>query len=209
MSLHWENLSLIIYFVVYLSKSLHKTHVRSFLYQNSLSPRPFSRYHFRHMDYLLLYKRNMSTHVCSSQESFIESTHDEICVCWSQAVLFNMYSHPIFWDIHLLLKHPWAQFLGNHENVTWWLFPWFLSNSMWIDMGQVIALRHFFETNEISIFIPRIPSVHDYGVWFQASTLTKYGSGPVGPVTLRIYWSCKNFTGPTIFSLMLKEKNIA
>ena len=43
----------------------------------------------------------------------------------------------------------------------------------------------------------------------QASTLTQNGTGPVGPVTLRIYWSCKIFTGPTIFSLTLKEKIFA
>ena len=33
----------------------------------------------------------------------------------------------------------------------------------------------------------------------QASTLTKKVTGPVGPVTPRIYWSCKKITGPTIF----------
>ena len=33
----------------------------------------------------------------------------------------------------------------------------------------------------------------------QASTLTQNGTGPVGPVSPRIYWSCKNFTGPTNF----------
>ena len=30
----------------------------------------------------------------------------------------------------------------------------------------------------------------------QASTLTKIDTGPVGPVTPSIYWSCKMFTGP-------------
>ena len=34
----------------------------------------------------------------------------------------------------------------------------------------------------------------------QASTLTKKVTGPVGPVTPRIFWSCKKYTGPTIFS---------
>ena len=33
----------------------------------------------------------------------------------------------------------------------------------------------------------------------QASTLTQTVTGPVGPVTPRIYWSSKDFTGPTIF----------
>ena len=42
----------------------------------------------------------------------------------------------------------------------------------------------------------------------QASTLIQNGTGPVGPVTLRIYWSCKNLTGPTISSLTLKEKTL-
>ena len=31
----------------------------------------------------------------------------------------------------------------------------------------------------------------------QASTLTQDDTGPVGPVTPSIYWSCKMFTGPT------------
>ena len=31
----------------------------------------------------------------------------------------------------------------------------------------------------------------------QASTLTQNDTGPVGPVTPSIYWSCKMFTGPT------------
>ena len=39
--------------------------------------------------------------------------------------------------------------------------------------------------------------------------LTQTVTGPVGPVTPRIYWSCKNFTGPTIFSEYKNEKNIA
>ena len=33
----------------------------------------------------------------------------------------------------------------------------------------------------------------------QASTLTHNDTGPVGPVTPSIYWSCKNFTGPIFF----------
>ena len=33
----------------------------------------------------------------------------------------------------------------------------------------------------------------------QASTLTQNDTGPVGPVTPSIYWSCKKFTGPTFF----------
>ena len=33
----------------------------------------------------------------------------------------------------------------------------------------------------------------------QASTLTQNETGPVGPVTPSIYWSCKMFTGPTFF----------
>ena len=33
----------------------------------------------------------------------------------------------------------------------------------------------------------------------QASTLTQNDTGPVGPVTPSIYWSCKKFTGPTLF----------
>ena len=33
----------------------------------------------------------------------------------------------------------------------------------------------------------------------QASTLTQNDTGPVGPVTPSIYWSCKIFTGPTFF----------
>ena len=37
------------------------------------------------------------------------------------------------------------------------------------------------------------------GLTCQASTLTKKVTGPVGPVTPRIYWSCKKITGPTIF----------
>ena len=40
----------------------------------------------------------------------------------------------------------------------------------------------------------------------QASTLTQNGTGPVEPVTPRIYWSCKDFSGPTNFSLTYKEK---
>ena len=35
----------------------------------------------------------------------------------------------------------------------------------------------------------------------QASTLTQNGTGPVGPVKPKIYWSCKNVAGPTNFSL--------
>ena len=42
----------------------------------------------------------------------------------------------------------------------------------------------------------------------QASTLTQNDTGPVGPVTPRIYWSCKIFTGPTNLSLTLKEKKL-
>ena len=38
-------------------------------------------------------------------------------------------------------------------------------------------------------------------VSLQASTLTQNGTGPEGPVTQRIYWSCKNVAGPTNFSL--------
>ena len=34
-----------------------------------------------------------------------------------------------------------------------------------------------------------------------ASTLTQNATSPVGPVTPRIYWSCKFLTGPTFFSL--------
>ena len=33
----------------------------------------------------------------------------------------------------------------------------------------------------------------------QASTLTQNNTGPVGPVTPSICWSCKMFTGPTFF----------
>ena len=33
----------------------------------------------------------------------------------------------------------------------------------------------------------------------QASKLTQNDTGPVGPVTPSIYWSCKFFTGPTFF----------
>ena len=33
----------------------------------------------------------------------------------------------------------------------------------------------------------------------QASMLTQNDTGPVGPVTPSIYWSCKMFTGPTFF----------
>ena len=33
----------------------------------------------------------------------------------------------------------------------------------------------------------------------QASTLTQNDTGPVGPVTPSICWSCKLFTGPTFF----------
>ena len=40
---------------------------------------------------------------------------------------------------------------------------------------------------------------------YQASTLTQNGAGPVGPVTPRIYWSCKIFTGPTNLSLTFKK----
>ena len=35
--------------------------------------------------------------------------------------------------------------------------------------------------------------------YVQASTLTQDDTGPVGPVTPSIYWSCKRFTGPTFF----------
>ena len=42
----------------------------------------------------------------------------------------------------------------------------------------------------------------------QASTLTQNGTGLVGPVTPRIYWSCNFFTGPTIFSFTLKDKTL-
>ena len=41
----------------------------------------------------------------------------------------------------------------------------------------------------------------------QASTLTQNDTGPVGPVTPSIYWSCKIFTGPTFF-FNIKRKNI-
>ena len=34
---------------------------------------------------------------------------------------------------------------------------------------------------------------------WQASTLTQNDTGPVGPVTPSIYWSCKIFTGPAFF----------
>ena len=34
---------------------------------------------------------------------------------------------------------------------------------------------------------------------YQASTLTQNDTGPVGPITPSIYWSCKIFTGPTFF----------
>ena len=33
----------------------------------------------------------------------------------------------------------------------------------------------------------------------QASTLTQNDTGPIGPVTPSIYWSCEMFTGPTFF----------
>ena len=36
-------------------------------------------------------------------------------------------------------------------------------------------------------------------VCVQASTLTQNDTGPVGPVTPNIYWSCEMFTGPTFF----------
>ena len=39
-------------------------------------------------------------------------------------------------------------------------------------------------------------------VTLQASTVTQTVTGPVGPVTPRIYWSCKNFAGPTNISLL-------
>ena len=42
----------------------------------------------------------------------------------------------------------------------------------------------------------------------QASTLTQHVTGHVGPVTPSIYWSCKIFTGCTIFSLTLQEKTL-
>ena len=35
----------------------------------------------------------------------------------------------------------------------------------------------------------------------QASTLTQNGTGPIGPVAPRIYWSYKKCTGPTNFFL--------
>ena len=34
---------------------------------------------------------------------------------------------------------------------------------------------------------------------YQASMLTQKDTGPVGPVTPSICWSCKFFTGPTFF----------
>ena len=42
----------------------------------------------------------------------------------------------------------------------------------------------------------------------QSSKLTQNGTGPVGPGTTRINWPCKTFTGPTNFSLALKEKTL-
>ena len=54
----------------------------------------------------------------------------------------------------------------------------------------------------------KVRFVHRKRMMGQASTLTRNGTGPIGPVTPRIYWFCKNFTNPTIFSLSLKEKTL-
>ena len=44
-----------------------------------------------------------------------------------------------------------------------------------------------------------IQDFYSYSLVIQASTLTQNGTGPVGPVTPRIYWSCKSLTGLTTF----------
>ena len=43
----------------------------------------------------------------------------------------------------------------------------------------------------------------------QASTLTQNDTGPVGPVTPSIYWSCKMFTQVLHFFFNITRKNIA
>ena len=43
-------------------------------------------------------------------------------------------------------------------------------------------------------------AIHILSIYMvQASTLTQNETGPGGPVTPSIYWSCRNFTGPTFF----------
>ena len=54
--------------------------------------------------------------------------------------------------------------------------------------SSLIQTNMTLKSRAISIFIA-----------FQASTLTQTVTGPVGPVTPRICWSSKIFTGPTIF----------
>ena len=51
--------------------------------------------------------------------------------------------------------------------------------------------------DESSLSIGRVNADILAAITAQASTLTLTGTGRVGPVTPRIYWSCKNFTGPT------------
>ena len=66
--------------------------------------------------------------------------------------------------------------------------------------------RHNIPSRNPSTEVPGNGTIDNAKNWYQASTLTQNGTGPVGPVTPRIYWSCKFFTGPTNFSWTLKEK---
>ena len=53
--------------------------------------------------------------------------------------------------------------------------------------------------DEDEIFPSGEPNNYNIFIYSQASTLTQNDTGPVGPVTPSIYWSCKKFTGPTLF----------
>ena len=66
-----------------------------------------------------------------------------------------------------------------------------------MDPGQLVASFDF---------VGAIIAISERFLYPQASTLTQNDTGPVGPVTPSIYWSCKIFTGPTFFSLTYNKK---
>ena len=74
--------------------------------------------------------------------------------------------------------------------------------------GMHFVIVYFLSFTRMHIHVPSTIScvgstIHCY--LSQASKLTQTVTGPVGPVTPRIYWSCEIVTGPTIFPFEYKS----
>ena len=61
------------------------------------------------------------------------------------------------------------------------------------------ALIGSIHVQEFYHFLPSTYHILNFAL--QTSTLTQNATGPIGPESPRILWSCKILTGPTYFSL--------